>query len=749
MKKFNRGKNKKKDKKEEIKIGKSVTKENTKRIKLCRTVIVWALFFLIGKLAWITLVRGNEYRMKGEEQWTKEVEIKAKRGKILDRNGSELAVSGDVYRVDVDLKTLKSTMEKRIEQAIKSKSGKIDKKAIKEEETDKLVKELGTVLNKKPEDILKIINKKNIVGVELARQIDKATADKIKELNINGVIISDDTKRYYPNDSLLAHTLGTLDSNGKGLIGLELKYNNVLAGVSGVKIGESNPFGKEDYTEPVQGKDLVLTIDEKIQYLAEREAKQALKDENAQSVNILVMDPNNGEVLAMASEKSFNPNEPRKGFESFSGKNESEKIQQMWRNKIVSNMYEPGSTFKVITAAAAIEEGVAGNGESYYCPGYKEVAGRRINCWKREGHGAQTFMQALNNSCNPAFIDIGMKLGKEKLQKYVKAFGFGQSTGIDLPGESKGIIKELEEMSIVDLATISFGQTNAVTMVQLLSAFNATVNGGTLVEPHVMKEITHLDDSGVRVIDEKNEPKKSRVISEETSKKIRAMLQDVVDNGTGKRAFIEGYNVGGKTGTAQTVDSNTGAYGKEKIASFIAEAPSDNPKVTILVTIDGPNATADSGGIVAAPVAKRVLEGIFNYQSPEKINFETKSTNSTIVPEVRGKEVKTAEAILKENNLEFQKVGEGKFVKSISPIPGSVIGTGEKVKIEVSEKPAHEKEVVVPDFIGFSKEMTEKMLNKIGLTGSFKGEGDLIKEQKERPGTKVSSASKITFTLKK
>lgn len=745
MKKFNRSKNKKEDKK----VGKKVTKKNKKRIILCNSFIVFLMFFLIVRLTWINLVHGNEYRKKAEEQWTKEVEIKAKRGKILDRNGSELAVSGDVYRVDIDLKTLETTIKKRIEKSIKTKTGKVDKKVIEKEETDKLVKDLGAVLNKKPEDILKIIDKKNIIGVELARQIDKATADKIKALDIKGVIISEDTKRYYPNDSLLAHTLGTLDSNGKGLIGLELKYNSVLAGVPGVKIGESNPFGKEDYTEPVQGKDLVLTIDEKIQYLAEKEAKQALKDENAQSVNILVMDPNNGEILAMASEKSFNPNEPRKGFESFSGKNESEKIQQMWRNRIVSNMYEPGSTFKVIVAAAAIEEGVAGNGESYYCAGYKEVAGRRINCWKGEGHGAQTFMQALNNSCNPAFIDIGMKLGKEKLQKYVKAFGFGQSTGIDLPGESKGIIKELDEMSIVDLATISFGQTNAVTMVQLLSAFNATVNGGTLVEPHVMKEITHLDKSGIRVIDEKNEPKKTSVISEETSKKIRAMLQDVVDNGTGKRAFIEGYNVGGKTGTAQTVNSDTGAYGKDKIASFIAEAPSNDPKVTILVTIDGPNATADSGGIVAAPVAKRVLEGIFNYQNPENINFETKSSNSIIVPEVRGKEAKAAEAILKENNLEFQKVGEGKFIKSISPIPGSVIGTGEKVKIELSDKPAHEKEVVVPDFIGFSKEMTEKMLDKIGLIGVFKGEGDLIKEQKEKPGTKVSSASKITFTLKK
>ena len=342
MKKFNRSKNKREDKK--------VGKKNKKRIILCNSIIVFLMFFLIVRLTWINLVHGNEYRKKAEEQWTKEVEIKAKRGKILDRNGSELAVSGDVYRVDIDLKTLEATIKKRIEKSIKTKTGKVDKKVIEKEETDKLVKDLGAVLNKKPEDILKIIDKKNIIGVELARQIDKATADKIKALDIKGVIISEDTKRYYPNDSLLAHTLGTLDSNGKGLIGLELKYNSVLAGVPGVKIGESNPFGKEDYTEPVQGKDLVLTIDEKIQYLAEKEAKQALKDENAQSVNILVMDPNNGEILAMASEKSFNPNEPRKGFESFSGKNESEKIQQMWRNRIVSNMYEPGSTFKVIVA---------------------------------------------------------------------------------------------------------------------------------------------------------------------------------------------------------------------------------------------------------------------------------------------------------------------------------------------------------------------------------------------------------------
>lgn len=728
---------------------KIVTVQNKNRIYICTAVITIVFGLLVGRLSWLAIFKYDEYGKMAEEQWTKEVEIKAKRGKILDRNGSELAVSGDVYRVDLDLSTLNTAIDGRINKAIKEAEGKVDKEVIKVEQKKKVVDDLSSILGKKPEDVAKIIDKENTVGVELARQIDKTAADKVKALKLNGVIVSEDTKRYYPNDSFLAHTLGTTDSNGKGLIGLELEYNSILAGLPGVRIGESNPFGKESYTEPVQGKDLVLTIDEKIQYIAEREAKKALEEENSESVNVLVMDPNSGEILAMASEKSFNPNDPRKGFESFSGQNESEKIQQMWRNRLVSNIYEPGSTFKVITAAAAIEEGIAGNGETYYCPGYKEVAGRRINCWKAGGHGTQTFTQALNNSCNPAFIDIGMKLGKEKLQKYIEAFGFGKETGLDLPGESKGIIKKLDDMSVVDLATISFGQTNAVTMIQLLTAFNATVNGGTLIEPHVMKEITHLDEGGVRVIDEKNTPEKNTVISEETSKKIRAMLQDVVDNGTGKRTYIDGYNVGGKTGTAQTVNADTGAYGQNKIASFIAEAPSDNPKVTVLVTVDSPKASSDSGGLVAAPVVKRILEGIFNYQAPENLNFDTKSTKAVIVPEVRGKEVAVAETILKESNLEFEKIGEGKFIKSMNPIPGSFIGQGEKVKIELSKNPAHDKNIVIPDFIGFSKEMTEKLINKIGLSATFKGEGNLIKEQKEKAGTKVKVGDKVTFTLQK
>lgn len=730
-------------------IKKKINAKNKGRIFGLGACIVFGMFLLSLRLAWITVFKGDEYSKLATEQWTKEVEVKAKRGRILDRNSIDLAVSGDVYRVDLDLKTLRETLGNIITKEIKNREGKIDKDQITLEQKDKLASSLAEILEKNKEDIIKLIDNRDINAAELARQIDKEKADKIKELKIRGIIVADDTKRYYPNGSLLAHGLGTIDSNGKGLIGLELQYDSILSGVSGVKIGENSPFGNESYTSPVQGKDLILTIDQKIQHIAEKEAKKALEEENSESVNILVMDPTNGEILAMASEKSFDPNNPRENFESFSGQNDGEKIQQMWRNKIVSDIYEPGSTFKVIMAAAGIEEGIAGKGESYYCSGFKKIDGRIIHCWKREGHGAQSFEEILNNSCNPGFMDIGMKLGKEKVQKYVEAFGFGNLTGIDLPGESKGIIKKLEDMSLVDLATISFGQTNAVTMVQLLTAFNATVNGGYLITPHINKEITHLDKSGVRVIDEKYEAEKTNVISEETSKKIREMLQLVVDKGTGKKAFIEGYNVGGKTGTAQTVDSSTGTYGKNKIASFIAEAPSDNPKVTVLVTVDAPKATAESGGTVAAPVAKRILESIFNYNSPESLTFETNLSKSVIVPEVRGKEISIVEGILKENKLNFEKTSEGNFVKSINPIPGSIIGEGETVKIELSNKASHEKEIIVPDFLGYSKEMAEKLAKNIGLNVSFKGEGDLIQSQTEKSGTKVKSGTKIVFNLKK
>lgn len=747
MKKLRGNKIKKTTKEKKVIKLKKVTYDNKKRITIMTMILFGGILAISIRLVYLTTFKADEYGRMAKEQWSETAEVKAKRGMVLDRNGIELAVSADVYRVDLDLESLTKDIDGRVNKVVKEKAGKIDKNQIKDEKQKEIAAELAKILEKKPEDIIKTINRKDVRGVELARQISKEQADEIKAMELKGVLISQDTKRYYPNGSLLAHTLGSIDSNGKGLIGLELQYEKILAGIPGVKIGESNPFGKESYTEPVQGKDLVLTIDQKIQHLVEKEAKLALETENADSVNILVMDPNTGEILAMANEKSFDPNEPRKGFESFDGKNESEKIQQMWRNKVVSNIYEPGSTFKVIVAAAAIEEGIAGNGEGYYCAGFKEIAGRRINCWKGEGHGAQTFNQALNNSCNPAFMDIGMKLGKEKLQKYIIDFGFGEITGLDLPGESKGIIKNLEEMSIVDLATISFGQTNAVTMVQLLSAFNATINGGELIKPHVMKEITHLDSSGVRVIDEGTTIDRKTVISEETSKKIREMLQNVVDKGTGKNAYIEGYNVGGKTGTAQTVDINTGAYGKNKIASFIAEAPSDNPKVSVLVTIDGPKSTSEAGGTVAAPVAKRILEGIFNHQAAEDLTFETDLSKSVIVPEVRGKELNVGEKILIEDGLKLEKSGEGKFIKSINPIPGSVIAQGETVKIELSNKPAHEKNVVVPDFTGFSKDMTEKLVKKIGLTAIFKGEGDLVKTQKEKVGSKINAGDKITFTL--
>lgn len=722
-------------------------KKKNKKIKLNKGrvlafLLAIAILFLAlsGRLLYISIFRSKDYKAMAEEQWTNEIQIDARRGRILDRNNRELAVTANVFRVDLDLITLRKYIDK------------------KDTDNIEIAKLLAEALEMDEEKVLSRIELTYPSGnpansATLIRRIEKEKADKVKELDINGVIVSEDTKRYYPNGDFLSHTLGTTNADGEGLSGLELYYNEELMGIPGVRVSEvsgnstSNPYSETSFTPPVDGKDMTLTIDENIQYFVEKVAEDALNKHNADSVSIAVMNPNNGEILGMVNKPGFNPNNPYEGSEAFKGKDESAKLQNMWRNTIVSDAFEPGSIFKIITSIAAIEENIAGKDEVYYCDGSLNVAGKNIKCWKPGGHGVQNFNQTLENSCNVAFMEMGAKLGAEKLNEYIKLFGFGTQSGIDLPGEATGIVKNVEDISSVDLATISFGQTNTMNGIQFMTALNAVANGGDLIQPHIMKELSHKDDNGTKIIDEVFVPKiQENIVDEKSTMRVKEALESTVSNGSSKDAGIEGIKVAGKTGTAEKVDPETGTYGAGYIASFTGFAPYDNPQVSLIVIIDNPKNGEHFGGIVAAPFAGELFNNIFNYISLNEGQLDVKD-ESIIIPDLRGDKVTSAEKTLNELGINCVIEGDGTFVTSVKPIPGYKVKKGDSITLYAGSRfDRNEKEIVVPDFRKLNKEEAEKILKSLGLKGEFEGEGE-IKEQSISAGEIIKSGYKIKFKL--
>ncbi|EGT0013168.1 stage V sporulation protein D [Clostridium perfringens] len=715
-------------------------KLNEGRVLAFLLAIVILFLVLVGRLLYIGIFRSKDYKAMAEEQWTNEIQIDARRGRILDRNNRELAVTANVFRVDLDLITLRKYIDK------------------KDTDNIEIAKLLAEALEMDEEKVLSRIELTYPSGnpansATLIRRIEKEKADKVKELDIKGVIVSEDTKRYYPNGDFLSHTLGTTNADGEGLSGLELYYNEELMGIPGVRVSEvsgnstSNPYSETSFTPPVDGKDMTLTIDENIQYFVEKMAEDALKKHNADSVSIAVMNPNNGEILGMVNKPGFNPNNPYEGSEAFKGKDESAKLQNMWRNTIVSDSFEPGSIFKIITSIAAIEENIAGKDEVYYCDGSLNVAGKNIKCWKPGGHGVQNFNQTLENSCNVAFMEMGAKLGAEKLNEYIKLFGFGTQSGIDLPGEATGIVKNVEDISAVDLATISFGQTNTMNGIQFMTALNAVANGGDLIQPHIMKELSHKDDNGTKIIDEVFVPKiQENIVDEKSTMRVKAALESTVSNGSSKDAGIEGIKVAGKTGTAEKVDPETGTYGAGYIASFAGFAPYDNPQVSLIVIIDNPKNGEHFGGIVAAPFAGELFNNIFNYISLNEGQLDAKD-ESVIIPDLRGDKVTSAEKTLNELGINCVIEGDGTFVTSVTPIPGYKVKKGDSITLYAGSRfDRNEKEIVVPDFRKLNKEEAEEILKSLGLKGEFEGEGE-IKEQSISAGEIIKSGDKIKFKL--
>lgn len=689
-----------------------------KRMTIVISVITLTFLILSLRLAYIMIVKRADYAKRAEEQWTSEVRIDARRGRILDRNGEELAVSADVYRVDFDLNSIRQSLNKK---GLETKDiAPLIANAL-DLESDKVLEKLET----------KLPSGANAGSANLVRRIEKEAADKVKALEISGVIVSPDTKRYYPNGEFLAHVLGSTNVDGQGLTGVELQYNEYLSGVPGIRISELDrnsanvSYTISKFTAPITGKDVTLTIDKNIQAFAEKAAEKALVDNKAARVSILVMDPNNGEVLAMVNKPDFDPNNPFEGYSDFTGNTDAEKLQKMWRNSLVNDTFEPGSIFKVVTMVTALEEGLVSETDKFTCGGSLQVGPHTIKCWKHGGHGEQTLPEILQNSCNVGFMKLGEKIGKEKLTEYIKKLGFGQVSGIDLPGEARGIIKSVDSIKEADLATISFGQTNTVNAVQYMTAFNALANGGTLIQPHIMKIVTHTTSTGEDVVDEVFGPTvKENVLSEEMTAVLRDYLERTVNKGGSNRSYISGYHLGGKTGTAQKVNPVTGGYESGKyISSMAAMVPSDDPKVTVFVSIDEPSNGDYYAGVVTAPVAKVLIDDIINYMNDEILKDNDSILREIVIPELRGLSIDEAKKVLKDNNLEYNIEGSGSIITDIKPYPGYVVKEGSKINLYTDGDGNYNKNVVMPDLIGYSKESAIELLESLGINYTLQGDG--------------------------
>ena len=711
-----------------------------KRLTLVVWTIVVVFFILILRLSYIMIVKRDEYSSRAEEQWTSEVSIDARRGRILDRNGVELAVSANVYRVDFDLNSVRQYL-KNNSLTNADIAGKIaDAVGIEE---NKVMEKLET----------KLASGANAGSATLIRRIEKESADKVNNLNIDGVIVSPDTKRYYPKGEFLAHVLGSTNVDGQGLTGVELQYNEYLSGVPGVRISEIErneenlSYTISNFTEPIDGKDVSLTTDSKIQAIAEKVAEKGLVDNQAKRVSIMVMNPNNGEILAMVNKPDFDPNNAFDGFEDFSGETDGEKLQKMWRNSLVNDTFEPGSIFKVVTMVTALEEGIASESDTFECGGSLQVGSHTIKCWKTSGHGSQILPQILQNSCNVGFMKLGEKIGKETLNEYIKKLGFGKTTGIDLPGEASGIVKKTESITESDLATISFGQTNTVTAIQYMQAFNALANGGSLIQPHILKEVSHYDNTSTKIVDETFEPVISKnVLSAESTATLRDYLERTVNEGGSNKSYIEGYHIGGKTGTAQKVNSVTGGYESGKyISSMAAMAPIDSPEITAFISIDEPSNGAYYAGVVTAPLMKILLTDIFNYMDSEFSEDYNAVARDILIPEIRGKSIEEAKKILKYVNLEYNIEGSGESVTNTQPYPGYTVKEGTKITIYTGDAVDNNK-VSMPDLTGFSVTSAEDVLDNLGIKYILEGDGFVI-DQSIPAGEVITTGSNVRLTL--
>lgn len=576
--------------------GENLTKHR-KNIAVLWLLIAIAVTGLLGRLAFLMILRSEHYSQMALELHQRERSIKAARGRILDVKGNVIADNRTVCTVSVIYNQVK--------------------------DREKVIEELSSLLEIDLETVRKKVEKRSVREI-IKTNVDKETGDAVRRLKLPGVKVDEDYKRYYPYGSLASKVLGFTGGDNQGVIGLEVEYDDYLKGINGKILtmtdarGVEMENGAEDRLEPVAGNDLRLTLDMEIQQYAQQLAYQTLEKKNAKKVSIIVMNPQTGGIYAMVNVPEFDLNDPftpdqnlrsevlqKEAAARPAGIKQQELLNAMWRNTCINDTYEPGSTFKIITAAAGLEEGVVKLTDHFSCPGFRVVEDRRIRCHKAGGHGAETFLQGVMNSCNPVFIDVGQRLGRDAYYKYFIQFGLKGKTGIDLPGEASTIMHKKENIGPVELATISFGQSFQITPIQLITTAASIINGGRRVTPHFAAGTVSQDGEEYKAF---SYPEGKRILSEETSAVMRYVLEKVVAEGSGRKAAVEGFSIGGKTATSEKLPRSRKKY----ISSFLGFAPAENPQVIALITIDEPEGIY-YGGTIAAPVIGTLFENILPY----------------------------------------------------------------------------------------------------------------------------------------
>ncbi|MBO4885774.1 MAG: PASTA domain-containing protein [Clostridia bacterium] len=689
-----------------------------------RILVVMAIFLglaaaLSAQLINLQVVRAQELQERAQRQWTSEAVIAPRRGAILDRNGMALAVSATAYTACVSPRQVK------------------DARAF--------ARIVAPALDMEEDDVFKKASDTGKGSVTLKRKLARETAQALKTLyascrasgddSLSGLYLQEDSGRYYPMGAFATQLLGLTTVDGVGQSGLEKSLDKYLAGRSGSRLAEVDgkgralDYGAQEYIDAVDGGQVSLTIDYVIQSYVEQAAREALAVNSAKGVRIIAMNPQTGEILAMCVKPDYDPNDPPR--------NDVAALTALMRNRLVTDAYEPGSTFKILTSSIALDLGVTNVNEGFYCSGKTTVDGSTVRCWGNP-HGAETMRQALQNSCNPVFVELGLRIGVERFYNYLDAFGIGAPTGVDIEGESAGILIARERVKRVDMARIGFGQSVAVTPIQLITAASAAVNGGRLMKPYVVSEIRAAD--GELIL--KNEPQLvARPISEATSAVMRDLLEGVVEEGGGRNAYIAGYRIGGKTGTAQVyVDGAVSS--STHIGSFIGFAPIDDPQIALLVIVDEADKSPDYGSVTAAPFARDILEKTLAYLGYAKRTEKAASLKDVAVPDVTGRTVKEAAAMLKEAGLQYMLSGAGARVVDQLPAPGAAMPEKSIVMLYAEGESAEQAGgmIEVPDVTGLSVVEANRLLLSYGFEMRVSGSGVAVAQTPQAGETALPSA---------
>lgn len=625
---------------------------------LLLTLLLAGMLVICGRLAYFMIFVTDRYAERAKELHERERSIKAERGLIYDRNGVVIADNKPVCTISVIHNQITNPEE--------------------------VIAKLSEILELSPETVRKRVEKYSSIE-RIKANVPKETADKIRDLNLDGVMVDEDYKRFYPYGTLASRVLGFTGSDNQGIIGLEVEYDSYLQGTPGKILTLTTAHGleienaAENRVEPIGGNHLHTSLDVVVQQYAEQAAEKVYEAKGANRVSVIVMNPQNGEIYAMVNIPEFDLNAPYTLTEAVLGENaagslssekKNELLNAMWRNPCINDTYEPGSAFKIVTATAALEEGVVSLSDRFYCPGYKLVEDRTIRCHKVGGHGSEDFKQGIMNSCNPVFMEIGARIGAERFLYYYDRLGLTSRTGVDLPGEANSILHKLENIKAVELATMSFGQSFQITPLQLMRAASAAVNGGRLVTPHFGVTVENAEGVTIKTL---HYEETKGAVSEKTSRTMQELLEAVVAEGTGKRAYVAGLHIGGKTATSEKLPRRSGRY----IASFLGFAPAADPQVMVLVMIDEPEGIY-YGGTIAAPVAGEIFENILPYLGivpdySEK-ELEEFSLNKVAVPDFTGKGVKEAKTeFAAYSQGELYLIGEGERVKEQFPLAGEEV----------------------------------------------------------------------------